>query len=142
MVSNNVRSMLTLIMQETFTDAGLRQDFFTLSQVPMSWRSTLQSTVVLSTTKAEYMAMTEAKKEDIWLQKLLDDLGIDQDQLKINCDNMSTIYLAKNQVYYARRSISTSDFTLLGRFSRKVIWCLRRFTQRKNLADMLIKVVL
>ena len=48
------------------------------------------------------MVMTEAKKEAIWLQELLDDLGIDQDLLKINCDNMSAIYLAKEQVYYAR----------------------------------------
>ena len=39
--------------------------------------------------------MTEAMKEAIWLQELLDDLGIDQDLLKINCDSMSAIYLAK-----------------------------------------------
>jgi len=48
------------------------------------------------------MAMTETMNEAIWLQGLLDDLGIDQDLLKINCDNMSAIYLAKNQVYHAR----------------------------------------
>ena len=48
------------------------------------------------------MAMTEAMKEAIWLQGLLDDLGIDQDLLKINCDSMSAIYLVKNQVYHAR----------------------------------------
>ena len=35
---------------------------FTLSQVPVSWRSTLQSTAALSTTEVEYMAMTEAMK--------------------------------------------------------------------------------
>jgi len=58
----------------------------------------------LSTTEAEYMAMTEAMKEAIWLQGLLDDLGIEQDLLKINCDSMSAIYLAKNQVYHARTS--------------------------------------
>jgi len=58
--------------------------------------STLQSTVTLSITKAEYMAMTETMKEAIWLQELLNDLGIDQDLLKINYDNMSVIYLAKN----------------------------------------------
>jgi len=38
---------------------------FTLSQALVSWRSILQSTVVLSTTEAEYMAMTEAMKETI-----------------------------------------------------------------------------
>ena len=48
------------------------------------------------------MAMMEAIKEAIWLQGLLDDLGIDQHLLKINYDNMSSIYLVKNQVYHAR----------------------------------------
>jgi len=46
------------------------------------------------------MAMTEAINESIWLQGLLDDLGFDQDRL-INSDNMSVIYLVKNQVYHA-----------------------------------------
>ena len=64
---------------------------FTFSQAPVSWRSTLQSTVALSTTEAEYMAMTEAMKEATWLQGLIDDLGVEQDLLKINCDSMSTI---------------------------------------------------
>ena len=49
---------------------------FTLAKAPVSWKSTLQSTVALSTTEAEYMAITEAVKEAIWLQGLLDDLGV------------------------------------------------------------------
>ena len=57
--------------------------------------------------------MTEAIKEHIWLQGLLDDLGIEQDQLKINCDSMSVIYLKTNQVYHARTKHIASDFTLL-----------------------------
>ena len=32
----------------------------------------------------------------------MDDLGIEQNFLKIDCDSMSVIYLAKNQVYHAR----------------------------------------
>jgi len=77
------------------------------------------------------MAMTEAMKEAIWLRRLLDDLGIEHDLLKINCDSMSVIYLAKNQVYYARRSTSTSGSTLFGRLLRKVTSSYRRFTQRR-----------
>ena len=57
---------------------------FTLFQAPISWCFTLQSTVTLSTSEAEYMIMTEAMKETIWLQKLLDDLGINHDLSKIN----------------------------------------------------------
>ncbi|KAH9679174.1 CCHC-type domain-containing protein [Citrus sinensis] len=49
---------------------------FTLGGGPISWRSILQSTIVLSTTEAEYMVATEAVKEAIWLKDLLGDLGV------------------------------------------------------------------
>ena len=77
----------------------------------MSWRSILQFTVALTTTEAEYIAMTEAMEEAIWLQRFLDDLRIDQDLLKINSDSMSSIYLAKNQVIMQERSTLTLGFT-------------------------------
>ncbi|XP_047320506.1 secreted RxLR effector protein 161-like [Impatiens glandulifera] len=38
---------------------------FTLGGSVVSWKATLQPTVTLSTTKAEYMALTEAAKEGI-----------------------------------------------------------------------------
>ena len=38
---------------------------FTMAGEPVCWRSTLQSTVALSTTEAEYMTVTEAFKEAI-----------------------------------------------------------------------------
>jgi len=39
---------------------------------------TLQSTVVLSTTEVEYMAVTEAIKEAIWLRGLVEDFSLHQ----------------------------------------------------------------
>ncbi|XP_070014442.1 secreted RxLR effector protein 161-like [Nicotiana sylvestris] len=48
---------------------------FTFARAPVSWKSTLQSTIGLSTTEAEYMAITEAVKEAIWLQWLLKELA-------------------------------------------------------------------
>ena len=48
------------------------------------------------------MALTKAVKDGIWLQGLMDDLGIEQDFSRVHCDSMSAIYLAKNQVYHAR----------------------------------------
>jgi hypothetical protein len=36
----------------------------------------IQSTVAMSTTKAEYMAVTEAAKEALWLTGLVKELGI------------------------------------------------------------------
>ncbi|XP_075092013.1 secreted RxLR effector protein 161-like [Nicotiana tabacum] len=60
----------------------------TFANAPVSWKSTLQSTVALSTTEAEYMAITEAVKEAIWLQGLLRELGYNENLL---LENASTI---------------------------------------------------
>jgi len=74
------------------------------------------------------MAMTEAMKKAIWLQGLLDDLEIDQDPLKINCDSMSVIYLAKNQLYHARMKHIDIRFHFVRRFLMKVTSSYRKFT--------------
>ncbi|XP_028094514.1 uncharacterized protein LOC114294600 [Camellia sinensis] len=55
---------------------------FTLAKGLVSWRSTLQSTVVLFTTEAEYMAVTEVFKEASWLHRLIEDLGIVQKHIE------------------------------------------------------------
>ncbi|KAE8707655.1 ZNF511 protein [Hibiscus syriacus] len=75
---------------------------FTFAKAPVSWKSTLQSTVALSTTEVEYMTVTETVKEAIWLQGLLGELGLEQKHIKVQCDSQSAIHLATNQVYYER----------------------------------------
>ncbi|KAH9688523.1 Integrase catalytic domain-containing protein [Citrus sinensis] len=60
---------------------------FTFAGGPISWKSTLQSTVALSTTEAEYMAIVEAIKEAIWLQDLLENLGLAQEHINVYCDS-------------------------------------------------------
>ena len=41
---------------------------------PLVWASKLQSTIALSTTEAEYMALSMATREVIYLMNLLDEL--------------------------------------------------------------------
>ena len=62
----------------------------------------IQSSVALSTTKLEYMAIVEATKESLWLIGLVKELGIQQDGVQLYCDSQSAIYLAKNQVHHAK----------------------------------------
>ena len=81
---------------------------FTLASGPVSWKSNLQSTIALSTTETEYMAVTEGAKEAVWLRGLLEDLGIIQDYVDLYCDSQSAIHLAENQVTLpAKRAIHT-----------------------------------
>ncbi|XP_071933920.1 secreted RxLR effector protein 161-like [Coffea arabica] len=60
---------------------------FTFVKPSVSWKSTLQSTVTLSTTEAEYMAITKAVMEAIWLQGLLEDLGVGKKHIDVFCDS-------------------------------------------------------
>jgi len=87
------------------------------------------------------MALTEAMKEAIWLQGLLDDLGVEQEILKIHCDSMSAIYLARNQVYHAR----TKHIDVRYHFVREILEeddiNLLKIHTSENPADMLTKVV-
>jgi hypothetical protein len=49
---------------------------FTLARGPICWKSMIQSMVVMSMTKAEYMVAAEATKEALWLTGLVKELGI------------------------------------------------------------------
>ena len=52
---------------------------FTVRTTTVSWMSQIQNIVTLSTIEAEYVAVTEASKEMIWLQGLLTELGFKQE---------------------------------------------------------------
>ena len=49
---------------------------FTLNGGAICWRSVKQTCVANSTTKAEYVAASEAAKETVWLKKFLMDLQV------------------------------------------------------------------
>jgi len=87
------------------------------------------------------MAMTVAMKETIWLQRLLDDLGIDKDLLKINCDNMSTIYLVKNQIYHSRMKYIDVKFHFVQKILDEGDIELKKIHLKENPTNMLTKVV-
>ena len=75
---------------------------FTFARAAISWASKLQQVVSLSTTEAEYIALTEAAKELIWLQRLFSDFDYPQQGSALYCDSKSAIDLAKNVVFHSR----------------------------------------
>ncbi|CAI5746908.1 unnamed protein product [Peronospora destructor] len=70
----------------------------------ISWRSKKQRTVALSSTEAEYMALTEAVQEAVWLKAFLCELGETKSDevVKIYEDNQGSIALAKNPECHKR----------------------------------------
>lgn len=76
---------------------------FILSGASVSWESKKQRTVALSSTEAEYMALTNAAKEAIHLIGFLRELGFSNiGRVDIFNDNQGAAHLAANPVYHAR----------------------------------------
>ena len=76
---------------------------FTIEGTTVSWMSRLQKSVSFSTTKAEYMAISETAKEMIWLKNFLKELGKKQDSSTLFSDSQSAIHLVKNPVFHVEK---------------------------------------
>ena len=75
---------------------------FSLNGVALSWRSKLQDVVALSTTEAEYMALSSAIQEATHLRQLLKDIGLIQGPTVIHQDNQPCIHVSTNPVTHPR----------------------------------------
>lgn len=77
---------------------------FKLSNGAISWSSKRQLTVALSSTEAEYLALSAILQEAIWLKNLGQELDSDFETtpIKIRCDNQSALALAKTDGFRAR----------------------------------------
>ncbi|KAG8498562.1 hypothetical protein CXB51_004879 [Gossypium anomalum] len=71
---------------------------FIIGGCAISWKATLQTTVALSTTEAEYIAITKACKEAIWLKGLFSELNEDFQISTIFCDSQSVIFYKSSNV--------------------------------------------
>ena len=93
---------------------------FTLIEAPVSWKSTLQSAIALSTIEVEYMTLTKEVKEAIWLGGLLDELRVGQKQISIHHDSkgrrilmliiiLCERLLVKDESYFIRLGLSRTS---------------------------------
>jgi hypothetical protein len=64
------------------------------------WMSKLQNTIVLSSTKAELTALSEAVKQALYVRKMLTPLKINDQLISIYNDNQSALVLT-NQTHQA-----------------------------------------
>ena len=69
----------------------------------VSWCSKRQACVSKSTTEAEYIALSTASQEGVWLRRLLNDISIKQDDATIIYeDNQGAIELSRNPKFHNR----------------------------------------
>ncbi|PKA59147.1 Retrovirus-related Pol polyprotein from transposon TNT 1-94 [Apostasia shenzhenica] len=114
---------------------------FTLGGTAISWMSKLQKCVALSTTEAEYVAISEAGKEIHWLISFLKEIGKEQNNSVLFSDSQSVICLAHNPVFYSR----TKHIQLKYHYIRSLIddgmLPLVKILGTKNPTDMLTKII-
>ena len=76
---------------------------FQINGSTVSWCSKRQSCVTRSSTEAEYVALSHATQEIIWLRRLFKDIGEKQEQPSImNEDNQGAIELSRNPRFHKR----------------------------------------
>jgi hypothetical protein len=76
---------------------------FTINGGAVSWSAKRQEIISLSTTESEYIAVTHAMKEALWLRSLISQLfNTNLPATTLNCDNQSAIELTKDHQYHAR----------------------------------------
>ncbi|SGY12337.1 BQ5605_C072g12892 [Microbotryum silenes-dioicae] len=89
---------------------------FKLAGGAISWSSRLQPRVACSSTEAEYLGLSHAAKEAVFLRSLLTELGLDTSSpLRLLGDNQGAIALTQNPVFHAR----TKHLRMLEHFVRE-----------------------
>jgi hypothetical protein len=97
---------------QTYTDSDWAADtiqrrsqtgyMITLASGVISWQSWRQKTVALSSTEAEYMAMSDLCCQISWTLTLLREIGFDLLHIPIAADNQGSIFIAQNPVQEKR----------------------------------------
>ena len=136
---------------EGFVDANFGGDvdtrrsiigfIFNMNGGPVSWRSCLQPITALSTTEAEYIGITEAAKEALWLKGLAMEMGCKQEAVKVYCDSQSALLLAQNSVYHARMKHIDIRYHRIRELVEEGEVELEKVYTKENPADALTKVL-
>jgi hypothetical protein len=76
---------------------------FYLGECLLSWISKKQSSVSLSTSKAEYIAATSCCTQVLWMKQTLTDIQVEYDDpIPIYCDDTSIVNISKNPVMHSK----------------------------------------
>ncbi|MCO5573965.1 hypothetical protein L7F22_027743 [Adiantum nelumboides] len=116
---------------------------FFLGTGAISWSSKKQNTISLSSTDAEYKALTTSACESIWLQRCLQELGFyaSGQPTPILCDNTSAEALAKNPVMHQR----TKHIEVREHFIKEKVQSgnisLHHCNTKENIADIFTKAL-
>ena len=140
----------SLLRMDSFVDADYAADEESRRSVagkvhlvnngPVAWSSRLMQTVALSTTEAEYMAVTDAVKDVVWLRQLLNEIYCRQkDPTPVWCDNQSAIALVRSDQFRNRTKHIGVRFHYIRQQEKRRVIHVRFIRTDEQPADMMTK---
>ncbi|KAI7942641.1 hypothetical protein MJO28_012668 [Puccinia striiformis f. sp. tritici] len=106
----------------------------------ISWKSRKQATVSLSSTEAEYKALSDSCKEGLWLRHLLSELHLRPNTaIPLHVDNEGAEALAKNPEHHARTKHIHARYHFIRECLQNDEISLLHVSTNDMLADMLTK---
>ncbi len=113
---------------------------FQANGAAISWRSQKQTCVALSTAEAEYVSLSAAAQEAIWLRGLLAEIiGGEEKQMELLEDNQSAICMASNPVFHGRTKHVELKYHYVRDQVSKGHICLTYCPTERMIADALTK---
>lgn len=115
---------------------------FMLAGSAFSWECKKQPTVALSSTEAEYMALSSASKELVYLRNLIADIGFASfvsNPIVLYGDNLSAQQLVKNPIYHARSKHIDIKVHFVREIYEKNYLKLKYISTNQMIADILTK---
>jgi hypothetical protein len=113
---------------------------FFLEKSPVSWQSTKQRVVALSSCEAEYIAAATAACQGVWLAQLLSELKDSEVRVSVlRVDNKSIISLVKNPVHYDRSKHIDVRYHLIREYEQTCQIAMDFIRTEEQLGDILTK---
>ncbi|XP_033138570.1 uncharacterized protein LOC103844422 isoform X1 [Brassica rapa] len=115
---------------------------FYLGDSPITWCSSKQETVALSSCEAEFMAGTEAARQAIWLQDLLGQISENLcKKTVIRIDNQSAIALTRNPVFHGQSKHIHTRYHFIRECVEKGLLEVEHVPGNEQKADILTKAL-
>lgn len=112
---------------------------FILAGSPISWEARKQRTSAQSSTEAEYLAISEATKEAMYLRGIFESLGFPCECITIFNDNLGAIRLTESDAFHARTKHIDVRHYFIRDARREGIINIKHLRTEKMPADMLTK---
>jgi hypothetical protein len=135
-----------------FSDADMARDvdtrksttgiIFFLGGNIITWQSSKQKVVALSSCEAEYIAAATAACQGVWLARLVTDMaGVEPGVPELKVDNQSAIALSKNPVHHDRSKHIDTRFHYIRECIDENRIVLGHVSTEEQLADILTKAL-